>query len=339
MIDTTQPVQPPREITDKILRQENYIATVHVWFPFQLPDTLVQEILNTCLIPEKSKYFDTVQRPTWNNIHSRPYFMQGNPWYIAKLTLQYPTDDTFRLLETLESDYSDFLACNRDGVLLPNVRITRVDIAKDLICDLEYDADEVILYLNSHLFKKYPGKQQVHLESGNTRYTGQSAAANIITTYAKYDCPVHDQPCAHIEWRATNHAAVKRLGIHSAGDLVNFNSREIWKSRFTLRTIDNKTKIRIGKIMLDETGDCKNRYHQYSCNDHVLPAFNMYLKYGNQFTRSGINSLHHGHHNEAGKYTYLDVQFVMNRLKAMYGNRRGKNINEYFPNVDCSEFL
>ncbi len=79
---------------------------------------------------------------------------------------------------------------------------------------------------------------------GGTNYTakespGKGRVANQIVTYA--DRPSKSDgksPCCHLEWRCLGRDAVRRAGVQTPWDLVDYQHHKFWEKRMLLQAVD-----------------------------------------------------------------------------------------------------
>jgi hypothetical protein len=73
-----------------------------------------------------------------------------------------------------------------------------------------------------------------------TLYSGPRTAPNVIAVYADKPSKITGEPCVHVEWRAKGVPALRRAGIHSIRDLLDFDHRQFWRDRLILCEVNRR---------------------------------------------------------------------------------------------------
>ncbi|MDR6302563.1 hypothetical protein GGQ85_000239 [Nitrobacter vulgaris] len=190
-----------------------YIDGMRVWFKRPLAPDEIAWLGQQCrAVPRDEQYI---------KLRRHPWPMRFNRSYVERYNIFQPTDEVLRWL------------ANRDGV-----HLSYAEISLDWIFDDEVDKDYADRLFRSIIVKKHHGNQGISFDKG-TRYTAARGAPNQIATYADLPCRITgEEYCLHIDWRISGSEALRRAGIHSANDLINFDYREFWRKRLILREIN-----------------------------------------------------------------------------------------------------
>jgi hypothetical protein len=99
--------------------------------------------------------------------------------------------------------------------------------------------NEQFWWLHRHLVKPHHGNQQVRWYADQTRYSGPRRARNVLALYRDKHCKVTGEVyCVHLDWRIRGVEALRRAGIGSVRDLLQFDQRQFWQQRLRLFDID-----------------------------------------------------------------------------------------------------
>ena len=194
------------------------------------------------LVVDRRAYIDTVvirsNRPFPANLVS---FVQNgcgglawpkdenvNPYWRYRFTMHRPSDTVFACLGRY-----------RGGP----IKISRVDLSLDYITATPRDARIVQRFFDTHAVKRWHGKQRLGRYDGST-YTARTddRPANLFAGYS--DMPSKTSAtggrahCYHHEWRCQTPDAVRRAGVHTCRDLINFAHRAYWAKNLLLQAID-----------------------------------------------------------------------------------------------------
>jgi hypothetical protein len=116
--------------------------------------------------------------------------------------------------------------------------INLVECALDWTFEDEESKERAVNLIAQLHVKCWRGEQTVFY-IGATRYSGPRNAPNIFALYG--DKPNRNSGalhCAHMEWRIKGAAALRRAGIRSLEDLLNFEPAVFWTKRLSLFDID-----------------------------------------------------------------------------------------------------
>ena len=91
-------------------------------------------------------------------------------------------------------------------------------------------------WIDRHLIRRYHrGEQDIRFVEGETRYDARRRSANVTALYGDRASKVTGELfCLHVEWRCNRANALRRLGINSINDLVDFDHRAFWRKRLLL---------------------------------------------------------------------------------------------------------
>jgi hypothetical protein len=129
---------------------------------------------------------------------------------------------------------------------LDDAHLNYVEFAIDLTFDDEDARDEAWDFLCRFIVKSHHRDQGIRFVKGKTRYSGRRGAPNLLVVYRDRSSKVtHDRFCLHVEWRISGIAVLRRAGIHGVADLIDFDHREFWRTRFTLSAVDPE---RLGRL-------------------------------------------------------------------------------------------
>jgi hypothetical protein len=157
-----------------------------------------------------------------------------------------------------------------------DVLINRVEIAVDFIFKTRVASDEVFEFLHCHFVRRWHGKKQkikvVHeqrgetgtkvpkvvdeIDDGETRYDAYRAPNKIVFYRNQFSRITGEFNCVHLEWHLNGAEAVRRVGINSGGDLLEFNHREFWQKRLLLFTVDRE---RLGRLNRNQLSGKRSR--------------------------------------------------------------------------------
>lgn len=160
-----------------------------------------------------------------------------------------------------------------------DVLLNYVEISLDWIFDQEADRIAAYEFVCRHFVKKHHREQGIRFYAGKqgvTRYTARRWAPNVVAIYDDRPSKVTDEiDCVHFDWRSFGIGALRRLGIESVGDLIDFNHREFWRPRLLFFELipddlgrmyhnnEKQTDRRLPWIVRKKIGD---RYFNYHCD-------------------------------------------------------------------------
>jgi hypothetical protein len=183
----------------------------------------------------------------------RPARFDGR--YRQRVELRQPTTPAF-----------SWLAQREDAL------INRAEITLDLVFNYRAARDENWEFLHQHLVRRWHGKKQeiriFRTEPqtpsvgdgdgiGGTRYDAGRSAPNLIALYGDEHSRITGElNCLHLEWRLNRLKAVRRAGIETGRDLLEFDHRQFWQERLLLFTAD---KERLGRLIRNQLNGRKSR--------------------------------------------------------------------------------
>ena len=178
-----------------------------------------------------------------------------NARFRQRIELRQPTDQALQWL------------ARRDDAI-----INRAEITIDLVFNCLSDRDDAWECLHRHIVRRWHGKKQqirayrggsqTHSLSdygglGDSRYDAGGSAPNKIVFYREEHSRVTGEAyCLHLEWRLKGLTAVRRAGIESGHDLLEFNHRVFWQKRLRLYDVD---RVRLGRMARNKASGKKRR--------------------------------------------------------------------------------
>jgi hypothetical protein len=123
------------------------------------------------------------------------------------------------------------------------VHLNRAELALDLVFATADELQAAYEFACRHSYKKYRGKQKVRyyhnaFTDQSTRYSA-ARALNLIAIYADKPCRIDGSLfCLHFDWRISGAEALRRAGITSVGDLLDFDHRAFWERHLRMRAVD-----------------------------------------------------------------------------------------------------
>jgi hypothetical protein len=134
--------------------------------------------------------------------------------------------------------------------------INSVEVASDMTFANRRQVEEAQEFLNYHLCRRWHGNQHVHIHY-DTRYDASPWARNKIVLYPQRHSRITGEcDVLHLEWRAIGVDAVRRAGISSGQDLLNFDHRKFWEKRLLLL---DTTPERIGLYLRNRRQGTRSR--------------------------------------------------------------------------------
>ena len=186
-----------------------YIDCVHAWLPRRLTAQEMAWLAQHC---------GELRTPKWRKRRDRVGYKQ----YID---LKQPTDAALHYLHSIG-----------------NVLINYVEYALDWTFNHEDERDDAWIFTDRHIVKRWhrhsQGIRYVKSVKGVTRYTaGRHGNSNLVSYADKPSRITGELYCVHIEFRMRLRA-LRRIGISSARDLLNYDHHRFWTQRLLLRAID-----------------------------------------------------------------------------------------------------
>ncbi len=200
-------------------------------------------------------------------VHNRP--ARFNRRYCQRLTLFQPTTDALQSLAT------------RDH------HLTYAEISLDWIFSCKPHKNEAVDCLWQHLVKNNHRDQGVIFvgnEGTQSRYSGPRNAPNVIVVYSDKPSRVTGQNhCVHLDWRVAGGAALRRNGIHSLRDLLDFNFREFWERRLRICSLDLRS---LGRMHCNRNNSVKRRGPWIQFDRNGTFAYDFHLRTGSIIVRA-----------------------------------------------------
>ena len=121
---------------------------------------------------------------------------------------------------------------------LDDVLLNRGEVALDLIFASEQELDAAHEIVSKHHRQRWHGEQEVRFYK-ITRYSAGPRAANKLANYADKACRITGEVfCLHIEWRLIGAQALRRAGLGTVGELLEFDHRRFWQDRLLLQSVN-----------------------------------------------------------------------------------------------------
>jgi hypothetical protein len=184
-----------------------YIDCVHAWVP--RPFALQER----AWLKRHCRWVRALpRRKRWDRHRYRQY-----------LDLKQPTDVALHYLANIN-----------------NVLVNYVEFALDWTFRYEDERDAATDIVNAHMIKRWHRESQgIRFVKATTRYTAGRHASTNLVSYA--DLPSRmtgELACVHIEYRVRGQRTLRRMGISSPKNLVNYDHHAFWKQRLCMRAID-----------------------------------------------------------------------------------------------------
>lgn len=144
-----------------------------------------------------------------------------------------PNSDSDFLLTIVAPTESALKYLARRSWLIPNY----VEVALDFLTRDQESAQRLRDIFDHCFVQQWHGKDELHPEE-NGSYTRRNRPGVRFAWYGDRPCKLIDLPSFHIEARAHGMAAVRRIGLHHARDLLKFDHISFWKKNLNLYQID-----------------------------------------------------------------------------------------------------
>jgi hypothetical protein len=257
--------------------------------------------------------------------------MYQNAHWISYVTIHCPTARTFRLLADLETRNSWRVVKNRRGKVAPNLHISWVHIARDLLVATKDDAETVQQFVRRHIRKRWSRDAVIVVK--DVRYTNRRWSSTNLADYSG-DEECHGEQCCHFEFRLQRSHAVTRAGIRSVSDLMGLNLAEFWETRFLLFDYDLRLADRIGKVLLGRSHLRKSTVRELRRGDRVLYRYNQERSAGNALIRK-IQYVA-AEHSGANRFSISDLFPWLEQYDMERGPREFmRNISSYLLKIDA----
>jgi hypothetical protein len=160
-----------------------------------------------------------------------------------------------------------------------DVLINRIELAIDWSFASCIDRDETFEFFHRRLVRRHHGKKQEiwlfsptgqnrpdDIAHAETRYDAGRWAPNLLACYREdHSRMTGELNVLHTEWRANGVAAVRRVGINSALDLLDFDHRQFWARRLLLL---RASPGRLGRLFSNQFTGKKRRAETYIDRRH-----------------------------------------------------------------------
>jgi hypothetical protein len=131
--------------------------------------------------------------------------------------------------------------------------------------------------MQTHFVKGHHRQQVQVLYKGITYYSGPRKAPTVFAGYADRPSKITGEvDCVHIEGRLRT-KALRRAGIGSLADLLNFDHHAFWSKYLRLHTIDLRA---LGRLHLNSRLGTRRRQWQVSCGPARSWIFDKHLAAG-----------------------------------------------------------
>ncbi|OGP85317.1 MAG: hypothetical protein A2V87_08575 [Deltaproteobacteria bacterium RBG_16_58_17] len=167
--------------------------------------------------------------------------------YNSRIEVTAPTNKVFDIIENAIRDCNMSVPKYKTAKNIhPRIAISKVEIARDFICDKEYDAILLADRFMSVTGKKYTAKFTIYdVENDpHRRKTDPRLKEKIFSTRTGYwgnprsfECAVYaryskmsELPCVHTEWRIIGFPDIrKKTRINSIADMKNFDFEKFFE--------------------------------------------------------------------------------------------------------------
>lgn len=215
-------------------------------------------------------YFDKIQFWVLNPLHSKTIASLGKQCgrgdiHVVNRPARFSAQYRQRIELRQSSDEALAWLAGHDDVL-----INRVEIAIDFVFKSWAARDDFWRFLHRHSARRWHGKnQEIRIvgsdsdagdDAVGTRYdAGRSAPNGIVFYPTKHSRVTGEVDCLHLEWRSKGLASVRRVGINSGRDLIEFNHRQFWQKHLLLYDVDIE---RLGRLNRNRVKGKRSRANQ-----------------------------------------------------------------------------
>jgi hypothetical protein len=138
-----------------------------------------------------------------------------------------------------------------------DAHLNYVEFSLDWTFPSENLKDEAWQFVCQYQLKKYHREHGIRFVAGVTRYTGPRSAPNVLAIYCDKPCRLTGEVyCTHLDWRMKGAATLRRVGIFSVADLLNFDHRLFWSTRMLFHAI---APDKLGRIYWNHHRKSKRR--------------------------------------------------------------------------------
>ena len=209
----------------KICRRQYGVDRAKVWIDHPAPNLPIAELNDLC----------------GGGVDHQLGAMPFHPRWKSSIELYQPSRRALKLL-------ADALAGTQY-----DAEISYVELACDLITRAQGKAEALGKWLLGHVWLKSCRERVVLDKNGTTYYYHRRHDGNgrkspkVLALYADKPSKLpgrrKGEPCCHIEFRLSGAAAVKRAGIVSVGDLLDFDHAAFWTQGICLASWKSKADL------------------------------------------------------------------------------------------------
>lgn len=191
-------------------------------------------------------YFDSASNKTdieniYHGVHEKKVISRALPHY-----------DTMHLMLDAYRPNANYLQ-KLDSVVTGNHLINYIEFAMDIISDSKSEVSKLRKFFNDSLIvdRKRSSPRFYHKEKKKTHYYGyRNRHKDMLVIYSakKYRFD-KSKYCVHIERRLYGSKDIKKLGIYTIQDLLNYNHESIWDRHLDLRDANYNS---LGQAYSDE---------------------------------------------------------------------------------------
>jgi hypothetical protein len=121
-----------------------------------------------------------------------------------------------------------------------------VELALDWTFSTEHERETAYELIDRCFYKQYHRLSHHVGYERRTRYTGPRKLPHVVTLYDDLHSRVTGEVyCVHLEWRTQGARALRRIGIYSIADLIDFRHYKFWHKRLLLWEIDRELVLQM----------------------------------------------------------------------------------------------
>jgi hypothetical protein len=168
---------------------------------------------------------------------ARPDLEKNNKFRYSMLSRLFHFDVKLELFQLSKNDLTNFLKIEGD------CRINYVEFSLDLLCPSEEVFNQIVQFFHKHLVSNSE-KPHFHLcenedeDEHNNVYFNESDDKRVLVYYRDRKMgrmSSKETWCLHIEYRVKGILELKKLGIFTSEDLVNFQHEKLWDGLLNFR--------------------------------------------------------------------------------------------------------
>lgn len=200
-------ISVPPQLLSWLQLAYSYPDTIHVWIDLPLQN-------NHILRLRKSNI----------TVKNEPMSQNPKKW-LCNIQLQHPVEHKLHTLLDVLDQYPSV-----------DVKISRVDIALDLILPTDIAKQQWDIYIRQHMIQNWNNTPFVEYENGQYSKKRQQKSKNVVV-YSDKPCKVdNSEHCVHVECRLQGEQSVKS-NIYHLSDIPVLNHVEFWKHNLQLRSV------------------------------------------------------------------------------------------------------